>query len=269
MAEIHVPGSTGLSIHHRPEAIPPGTAGAAHPAFKITNKVVRLMERIAEAGYASMREIELLFTSEWYRYHLVRNLSAHGMLKTLNTHIQPSRAYYLTAQGYDVLESMGRLRVQTRFVESDYRITTCLHNLNCLAARLVLEKQPRVSDWRPERVLDHAVKRDKRLVDAEFDLGDSHFGLEMEITLKAPKVLKDNMDRLRAREDLSNILWVIQKQNVFESIRRAYGMASGFNRPLKDEESRHLFVYYNDLVTHRLKAKVFNLAEKAAEIGTL
>lgn len=231
--------------------------------FKITDKVANLLMKISENNYASRNEIGEFFTSYGYRFRVLKGLKKLGMISEIKTHVVPATAYYLTAQGYEFLESMGMLRVPDRFSPSNYRIATCMHTLVALKVQLIFERHRMVKNWSPERVLNFAIRRVSRMVDAEFDLGESHCGLEVELTLKAPRVLKENLEKLRARRDLDNIFWVIRNRNVFDSIRVAYGFEKGQNVILNDDQKRHLFLMIDDLGEKRLEANVFNLNNKS------
>lgn len=234
--------------------------------FKITDKVASLIMRIAENNYASRDEIGVLFTSYGYRFRLINGLKSLGMISELKTHVIPSKVYFLTPLGYDYLESCGLLRVPDHFNPSNYRIATCMHTLAALRVRLIFERLKNVKNWNPERVLNYAVRMVSRMVDAEFDFGDAHCGLEVELTLKAPRVLKDNLEKLKARRDIDNIFWVIRNRNVFDSIRTAYGFENGQNVILNDDHKRHLFLMMDELFEKKLQVNVFDLNNKSVPL---
>lgn len=237
--------------------------------FKITDKVASLMMRLAENNYASRVEIGELFTSYGYRFRVLKGLKKLGMITELKTHVVPATAYFLTPQGYEFIEARGMLRVPDRFNPSNYRIATCMHTLAALKVRLIFERHPLVKNWNPERVLNFSIRRISRMVDAEFDIGEAHCGLEVELTLKAPRVLKENLEKLKARRDLDNIFWVIRNRNVFDSIRTAYGFEKDQSVILNDDQKRHLFVMLDDLSVNRLESKVFNLNNKSVLLSSI
>lgn len=237
--------------------------------FKITDKVANLMMRIAENNYASRDEIGVLFTSYGYRFRLIKGLKSLGMINELKTHVIPSKVYFLTPLGYEYLESLGMLRVQDRFNPSNFRIATCFHTLAGLGVRLIFEKHNLVSEWKPERVLNFSIRKESRMVDAEFNFCGIHCGVEVELTLKAPRVIEENLKKLKGRDELKNIFWVIRNRNVFESMRNVYGFSPNQTAILNDDQEHHLFIMLEDLQKNRLDANVFNLNEKKIKFRDL
>ncbi len=229
--------------------------------FKITDKVASLMMRIAENNYASREEIGVLFTSYGYRFRLIKGLKSLGMISDLKTHVIPSKVYFLTPLGYDYLESRGMFRVSDKFHPSNFRIATCFHTLAALEVRLIFEKHNLVTNWNPERVLNYALRKDSRMVDAEFDFGGVHCGVEIELTLKAPRVLEEILEKLNGRKDLNYIFWILRNRNVFDSIRKIYNFKPNLIAELSPERLRHHFVMLDDLKSNKLDAAVFNLNE--------
>jgi hypothetical protein len=245
--------------------------------FKITDKVANLMMRIAENNYGSRDEIGVLFTSYGYRFRLIKGLKSLGMISELKTHVIPSKVYFLTPLGYDYLDSRGLLRVPDHFNQSNFRIATCFHTLAGLEVRLIFEKHGMVSNWCPERCLFQLRKGDIKIggdtgyrkVDAEFDFGGLHCGLEVELTLKAPRAIVEILENLKKREDLNRIIWVIRSRNIFESIRNIFQISRNQKSLLNDDQKRHFFIMLADLQANWLDANVFDLNEKSVSLEML
>ncbi len=242
--------------------------------FKITTKIEQLMVRIAEGNYTSINEMNLVFTSNGHVYKVLRGLIGLGFLSEVKTKMVPSKIYHLSPKGYEYLHQKGLLSGVGRFQAADFRMTMCFHHLTCLGVRVLFEDLIGASKWKTEKKLNYersemgieGIRLIKRVTDAEFDLKNIHIGVEVEITLKSPLVLKKNIENLNERirrEDLQNIIWITRNDSVIQAIRRIYGIKE-LNRSVKldDIMSAHLFINYEELVEKKGEALIMDLSGK-------
>lgn len=223
-------------------------------------KKMRLLEILSEHSFMTIREALEIYRNRSMGYLTLKSLANGGLIAPFSTHAIPARAYALTEAGWRFISEHGRLRAPRMWRAEDYLPQFFYHSLACLRTRLILEKEPKVSGWMPESLLHRG--NGQRCVDAEFEYGKIHVGLEVELTLKSPARRKEILNLLDARTDLHRVLWVARGSPVSRAIRE------DILRENLPHAEKHFFVDADELwKTRLLSPGLLDVYGKVAQRG--
>lgn len=218
---------------------------------ELTERMIRVMQKISEYGYLTIREIELIYANQTYAYNVVGTLKEKDLVGEFATTLTPRKAYYLRAKGYRTLEKYGQLRLKRRFLPQHYKPFIFTHRMACARAGLTLEAHKLVRGFLPESLLwERQVSRRQKLCDGEFlysVAGDNpeRVGLEVEMTLKNRDKLDESFRQLKDREDLQQVWWLCADDVTLRAMR-----AAAARRPWLAPQ-RHFFCRLEDFLDRR------------------
>ncbi|MFH1367876.1 MAG: hypothetical protein ABII64_01990 [Elusimicrobiota bacterium] len=201
----------------------------------ITEKTKKILQMIAENGYMSVKEIEMIVRSRMQAFRYVNNLmTMKGLMTFFDTGLKPSKAYFLTKKGADSLASVGLLRVTSLFKPCDFGPTEFYHNLSIAKARIALEKHPYYLDFETPRVLMARIgdlpelKPDAEIIFRENLTAETQtFRAGLEVELR-PKWHKRNIRKMKKFDSgkfnhLKSVIWVcgdsVTKDALIRSIK--------------------------------------------------
>ena len=233
-----------------------GAEEAAAGELALTDKVLWLMEKIADYGYLTMQEIPYVFGNKTWAYKVVDGLKKQGLVADFDTLLIPRTAHYLTARGYRFLGISGKLRTGLRFRPGHYNSFIFRHRMTCAKVGLLLEKHPLVHEFQPEILLwkQRANENDK-VCDGEFLYKTpghdqpERVGLEVELTLKNSEKLDESFLQL-GRQKLDQVWWICGDETILRALRRKV-----LNRP-RLKPQRHFFVLLTDFLAAKDKAEL-------------
>jgi len=230
----------------------------------INDKVIYLMRLMAEHGFVTAKEVELLYNYRMVAYRCFKALNEIKFIDSFETQLNPKTAYCLTDAGYKFLESTGKLRIIKRFFKSDYRPTQFSHTISGLQARIILRKHPDVIDYRTEKVVayyqslndwNEVMRKRAKQCDAELIFktrnGEYKVGVEIELTAKSFKRLVGAVQSIdENREDLYVVLWIASDEVIIRDLQRVINRLLPHLRYPK----KHLFIVWNELKSRQLDA---------------
>lgn len=226
-------------------------SGSDLKSKELTERMVRVMQKISEYGYLTIREIELIYTNQTYAYNVVGTLKEKGLVGEFATTLAPRKAYYLKPKGYRTLEKYGRLRLKRRFLPQHYKPFIFTHRMACAKAGLTLEAHKLVREFMPESLLwERQVSRRQKLCDGEFLYAapgetPERVGLEVELTLKNRDKLDESFRQLKDRADLHQVWWLCGDDVTLRAMKSA-----ATRRPWLAPQ-RHLFCRLEDFLDRR------------------
>ncbi|MBI5246205.1 MAG: hypothetical protein HY923_03425 [Elusimicrobia bacterium] len=216
----------------------------------LTEKMLDLMERLAEYGFLTMAEIHFIFGNKTWAYGVMNELRRQGIVADFDTHMSPRKGHYLTHKGYRVLGRFHRLKVGLRFNLDRYSTFIFRHRLACAKAGITLAKHPNVKEFLPEsRLWKRRKKATDKLCDGEFwyKVPDhekaERVGLEVELTLKNQGKLDESMEQLGHRKDLDQVWWLCGDQTTLKAVQREANRRDYWLAP-----QRHFFILLDDFL---------------------
>ena len=218
---------------------------------ELTERMVRVMQKISEYGYLTIREIELIYANQTYAYNVVGTLKDKGLIGEFATTLTPRKAYYLRPKGYRTLEKYGQFRLKRRFLPQHYKPFIFTHRMACARAGLTLEAHKLIRGFLPESLLwERQVSQRQKLCDGEFLYGvagdnPERVGLEVELTLKNRDKLDESFRQLKGREDLHQVWWLCGDEVTLRAMR-----AAAARRPWLAPQ-RHFFCRLEDFLDRR------------------
>jgi len=217
----------------------------------LTEKMLDLMERLAEYGFLTMAEIHFIFGNKTWAYGVMNELRRQGIVADFDTHMSPRKGHYLTHKGYRVLGKFQRLKVGLRFNLDRYSTFIFRHRLACAKAGIMLAKHPNVREFLPEsRLWKQRKKAADKLCDGEFlykvqgQERTERVGLEVELTLKNQGKLDESMEQLGRRKDLDQVWWLCGDSTTLRAVQREAKRRDYWLAP-----QRHLFILLEDFLT--------------------
>lgn len=223
----------------------------------LSPKKLKILALLSEHGFMTMQEVCEIYGCRSWGFRAMKRLVEGGLVTPFPTQMFPKKAFALTGAGWQMVRGWGRLRARQMWCMENYSPQIFFHSLACLRCRLILEKFPNVSDWMPEALLPR--RRDEKCLDAEFDYGDRHVGLEVELTLKSPERRSGVLAQLDAREDLFRVLWAYRERSIAQFIRE--DLLQGH---LANPE-KHFFVDLDELFSGRQEATWYDLYGRVAQ----
>lgn len=216
----------------------------------LTDKMLDLMERLAEYGFLTMAEIHFIFGNKTWAYGVMNELRRQGIVADFDTHMSPRKGHYLTHKGYRVLGKFHRLKVGLRFNLDRYSTFIFRHRLACAKVGITLAKHPNVKEFLPEsRLWKRRKKATDKLCDGEFlyKVPDNEkaerVGLEVELTLKNQGKLDESMEQLGRRKDLDQVWWLCGDATTMKAVQREAERRGYWLAP-----QRHFFILLNDFL---------------------
>ncbi|MFH1724202.1 MAG: hypothetical protein ABII00_06225 [Elusimicrobiota bacterium] len=213
---------------------------------KLTDKMLRLMSKLAEYNYLTITEVQLIFTNQTHSYRVLNRLKARGLTLDFRTGTSPGKAFCLSPEGYWTLDRLRRLPVTGRFKPEDFRPHIFQHRLACARLGLVLEEHPMVSWYVTEKPLwERRGWYGTKVCDAEFRFTNNlrgvsaQVGLEVELTLKNSDKLEESFRKLRERDDLMHVWWVCGSRGIRNALAREADSGPG-------DGPRHFFIGLED-----------------------
>lgn len=192
-----------------------------------TDKMLRLLQRISEYDYLTIREVQMIYANQTHAYKVLNLLKEQGLVLDFRTSSKPRTAYCLSAKGYRLLANHDRLRVQKRFHPGDFKPYLFKHKTSCARVGLLLESHPFVRGFEPEKLLwERRRPTYRKVCDGEFwckipwQERNCRIGLEVELTLKNRGKLADSFRDLKAREDLEHVWWVCGDKVIYRALAR-------------------------------------------------
>lgn len=216
----------------------------------LTEKMLDLMERLAEYGFLTMAEIHFIFGNKTWAYGVMNELRRQGIVADFDTHMSPRKGHYLTHKGYRVLGKFHRLKVGLRFNLDRYSTFIFRHRLACAKVGITLAKHPSVKEFLPESRLWKRRKRaTDKLCDGEFWYAvpghekAERVGLEVELTLKNQGKLDESMEQLGRRKDLDQVWWLCGDSTTLKAVQREARRRDYWLAP-----QRHFFILLEDFL---------------------
>lgn len=216
----------------------------------LTDKMLDLMERLAEYGFLTMAEIHFIFGNKTWAYGVMNELRRQGIVADFDTHMSPRKGHYLTHKGYRVLGKFHRLKVGLRFNLDRYSTFIFRHRLACAKVGITLAKHPSVKEFLPESRLWKRRKRaTDKLCDGEFWYAvpghekAERVGLEVELTLKNQGKLDESMEQLGRRKDLDQVWWLCGDSTTLRAVQREARRRDYWLAP-----QRHFFILLEDFL---------------------
>ncbi len=216
----------------------------------LTEKMLDLMERIAEYGFLTMAEIHFIFGNKTWAYGVMNELRRQGIVADFDTHMSPRKGHYLTHKGYRVLGKFHRLKVGLRFNLDRYSTFIFRHRLACAKVGITLAKHPNVREFMPEsRLWKRRKKATDKLCDGEFwyavpgQENMERVGLEVELTLKNQGKLDESMEQLGRRKDLGQVWWLCGDSTTLRAVQRETRRRGYWLAP-----QRHFFILLDDFL---------------------
>ena len=80
----------------------------------LTERMLDLMERLAEYGFLTMAEIHFIFGNKTWAYGVMNGLRRQGIVADFDTHMSPRKGHYLTHKGYRMLGKFHRQALRRR-----------------------------------------------------------------------------------------------------------------------------------------------------------
>jgi hypothetical protein len=217
----------------------------------LTEKMLDLMERLAEYGFLTMAEIHFIFGNKTWAYGVMNELRRQGIVADFDTHMSPRKGHYLTHKGYRVLGKFHRLKVGLRFNLDRYSTFIFRHRLACAKVGITLAKHPSVREFMPEsRLWKRRKKATDKLCDGEFlyKVADhstvERVGLEVELTLKNQGKLDESMEQLGRRKDLDQVWWLCGDSTTLKAVQREARRRDYWLAP-----QRHFFILLDDFLS--------------------
>ncbi len=234
----------------------------------LTEKMLDLMERLAEYGFLTMAEIHFIFGNKTWAYGVMNELRRQAIVADFDTHMSPRKGHYLTHKGYRVLGKFQRLKVGLRFNLDRYSTFIFRHRLACAKAGITLAKHPNVKEFLPEsRLWKRRKKATDKLCDGEFwyKVPDhekaERVGLEVELTLKNQSKLDESMEQLGRRKDLDQVWWLCGDSTTLKAVRREAERRDYWLSP-----QRHFFILLDDFLAAKDKAVLMDARGQAVTI---
>jgi len=216
----------------------------------LTDKMLDLMERLAEYGFLTMAEIHFIFGNKTWAYGVMNELRRQGIVSDFDTHMSPRKGHYLTHKGYRVLGKFHRLKVGLRFNLDRYSTFIFRHRLACAKVGITLAKHPNVREFLPEsRLWRRRRKATDKLCDGEFWYmvpgleKMERVGLEVELTLKNQSKLDESMEQLGRRKDLGQVWWLCGDMTTLKAVRREVQRRDYWLSP-----QRHFFILLEEFL---------------------
>ena len=229
----------------------------------VNERVVYLLQLIAEHEYMSFEEMYLLFGTYSTASRYLNFLKNMGMIQEFVTKLKPSKAYCLSKSGWQVLAQTGKLRVDEKFNLSDYNYVKFPHNIACLRVRILFEKHPLVVDFKSSKVVLYELKQkvvEKEKVfrkqwkqfDAEmFVKGKKEYkvGVEVELTQKSSEAYAKKFLSIEAtRNDIDFVAWLCSDQTILDKLIE---IARGLE--MKVASYKHRFCLLNEFFEKRFE----------------
>ncbi len=216
----------------------------------LTEKMLDLMERLAEYGFLTMAEIHFIFGNKTWAYGVMNELRRQGIVADFDTHMSPRKGHYLTHKGYRVLGKFHRLKVGLRFNLDRYSTFIFRHRLACAKVGITLAKHPNVREFLAEsRLWKRRKKATDKLCDGEFwyvvpgQVNMERVGLEVELTLKNQGKLDESMEQLGRRKDLGQVWWLCGDATTMKAVQREARRRDYWLAP-----QRHFFILLDDFL---------------------
>jgi len=216
----------------------------------LTEKMLDLMERLAEYGFLTMAEIHFIFGNKTWAYGVMNELRRQGIVADFDTHMSPRKGHYLTHKGYRVLGKFHRLKVGLRFNLDRYSTFIFRHRLACAKVGITLAKHPNVREFLPEsRLWKRRKKATDKLCDGEFWYmvpgleKMERVGLEVELTLKNQSKLDESMEQFGRRKDLGQVWWLCGDSTTLKAVQREARRRDYWLAP-----QRHFFILLDDFL---------------------
>ena len=231
---------------------------------------------MAEHGYVTIKEARSVYENERSAQHNIKLLlNDYDFAADFDTDMNPKRAYFLTAAGYEHLEMFGKLRVNIRFSRHNYDKKYFYHTLIGLKVRLLFEKHPFVIDYWSEKVIayfralkgEDITQQKYKHCDAEMMLktaaDEYKVGIEIELTSKKYYRSIGAIKSIDAhRDDLDKVLWVCSGELIMKDLQSAVAKC---RRELKYPD-KHLFVLMRDLEIKGLETSWYDFENNAIKL---
>lgn len=204
---------------------------------KINEKVIKIMQVMAEHNYVNLESAKGFIpskkdeTKERIAARYLRFLKEQKFSKIMRVPLANWCLHYLTGKGWGRLRYEHRLRLKNRFsIDKLPALRNIQHTLKVIEVRAVVERDPCVVDFKPEKVLGHEFwqkrgeVRKGKSCDAEITWQHKKryaLGLEVQLSKKSKDTYERYMRRLRERTELSVILWVCASKNIILGLQRA------------------------------------------------
>lgn len=204
---------------------------------KINEKVLKIMQLMAEHNYVNLEVVKGFIpsekdkTKEVMAARYLRFLKEQKFSKTMRVPLANWCLHYLAGKGWKMLHHQHRLRLKNRFSISGLPVLRNIeHTLKTIEVRAVIERDPYVIDFKPEKVLGHEFWQKRGEVfrgkscDAEITWQHKKrytLGLEVQLSRKSKDTYERYMSRLRERTDLNMILWVCASKNIIMGLQKA------------------------------------------------
>ena len=239
-------------------------------------KIIKLMTLMAEHGFITIKEAENVFNHQRTTYRAIESLiNDYDFATDFDTDMNPKRAYFLTAAGYEHLEMLGKLRVNTWFSRHNFDKKYFYHTLIGLKVRLLFEKHPFVTDYRSEKVIayfralkgEDITQQKYKHCDAEMLLkttaGEFKAGIEIELTSKKYYRSIGAIKSIDAhRDDLDRVLWVCSGELIMKDLQAAVAKC---RREMK-EPAKNLFGLMRDLEIKGLVTSWYDFENNAVKL---
>lgn len=225
--------------------------------------MIRLMQIIAEHDCTTQTGAKLMAGSKNTGIRYINTLKKMFLVDTIDTMLNPGKAYCLTTEGYKFLESRNLLRVRGRFYRSDYKPTQYAHTTTGVKVRLTFERHPWVKDYRTQKVVawylnqmppEQRVLRGKQC-DAEVFISSPqakrHAGIEIELTRKSQSAYVRNILGIDTyRKDLSGVFWLCSTQEIIDTIREVIQRLL----PQLRQHQEHYFIQVDKFIERAFEA---------------
>ena len=220
----------------------------------MTEKNRKVLQVIGEHGYATYKEIQIITGTKRQAFRVIDSMiNAHKFIESFDTGLMPSKGYYLTKKGEDILAGSGALRVCSLFKPCDFGPSEFYHNLSIIHSRLALEKHPYFLDLETTRVILARrgdlpeLKPDAEIIFRENLTPETRTfraGLEVELRPKwhQRNIRKMNKFDTSTFSHLQNIIWVCSDNVTVEALCRAIKAGRLF------DPGKHRFLLLNDLL---------------------
>ncbi|MBI2071324.1 MAG: hypothetical protein HYT79_12115 [Elusimicrobia bacterium] len=213
----------------------------------ITPKMLDLMGVMAEHDFLTIHEAKLIYSNESHAYKVLAQLKDEGIIRAFESYGKPKQAYCLTPAGYKLLEGQGKLRVRSRFDPGQYKSVVFNHSIACARVRLILSKNPLITDYMPESMIRERFPNDKKIPDGMIrfkrskEEGGFQVAIEVELTLKNRDKLKEAFGELTNWRGIKAAWYICKDQNLVNSLRGF--LMDGLEGPFPDAP----FFYFTTL----------------------
>lgn len=230
----------------------------------VNERVVYLLQLMAENEYMSFEEILLAFESKSTASRYLNFLTNMGMIQEFVTKLKPSKAYCLSKSGWQVLAQAGKLRVDDKFNLSDYNYVKFPHNIACLRVRIIFEKHPFVCDFKTTKVvlyelkqkqIDKVFRKQWKQFDAEMIVKGKtkqyRVGIEVELTQKSSEAYVKKFLNIEAtRSEVDFVAWLCADEVIINKLVEVLNAMR-----TKVSATKHRFCLLNEFYTKKFEAE--------------